>query len=179
MRLPQSVKRSISRRVLCFGWEDSWVSSSSSAGNGFDCSVSEVEAGGESAGLEELSLVGLGNRSVLGAGWLVTEEDDSGEWLGVAAMCSTTASAVKRENRYIPLKMLLCPNYSSINKHMSSFKARSSYNLYSIMLIDKSKFRAHITVGKLNHTELVKQWESADFCQAAHFSTFMLSSLLD
>lgn len=72
----------------------------SSAGGGSGCSVSDGEAGGQPAGPEE-ELSDVGNRSVRGVGWLVTEEEDSSGRSGVAAMCSTIASAAKQERKYL------------------------------------------------------------------------------
>lgn len=61
-----------------------------------------MEAGEQPAELEEgLSLVEVGNRSVLGVGWLVTEEENSSGRPGVAAMCSTIASPAKQERKYL------------------------------------------------------------------------------
>lgn len=82
MRLPQIVNRSISSRsllgVLCFSSEASFASSCSSlvrAGAG--CSVSGSGVGGRLGGAA--SAGGGGNKSVLGVGWVVTEEGEDND----------------------------------------------------------------------------------------------------
>lgn len=100
MRLPQSVKRSMSSRVLCCGPAAPCASSSSSVeSEGLGCSGSGGGVGGRPAGASgEAGLGGKGNMSVLGVGWLVTKEEDEGDGgglRGVALICSTWDSPVK------------------------------------------------------------------------------------
>ncbi len=81
MRLPQIVKRSISSRsllgVLCFSSEAPCASCCSSLdSDGMGCSGSGGGVGGRLAGAS--SVGGGGNKSVLGVGWVVTEEEDDG-----------------------------------------------------------------------------------------------------
>lgn len=97
MRLPQIVNRSISSRslllVLCFGSEAPCASSSSSPRESEEdgSSGSGVGVGGRLVGTAgDVSADGGGSRSVLGVGWVVTEED--GDLQGVAGMCSTLDS---------------------------------------------------------------------------------------
>lgn len=84
MRLPQIVKRSISSRslfgILCFISEASCASPSSSVeSEGAGGSGSNGGVGGRLAGVAgEASLSTGGNKSVLGVGWVVTEEEEDG-----------------------------------------------------------------------------------------------------
>lgn len=86
MRLPQIVKRSISNRsflgVLCFSSESPLILSSPSSsleGDAAVCSGSGGGVGGRQAAVaEEESEGGGGNRSDLGVGWVVTEEEKGG-----------------------------------------------------------------------------------------------------
>lgn len=101
IRLPQSVKRSISSRVLCFGSVDPRASSSSSVERiGLGCSGSGAGALGRFAGAARDALSeGEGKKSVLGVGWLVTDEEvNNGVWQGVAVISSTRDSAVKNSD---------------------------------------------------------------------------------
>lgn len=97
MRLPQIVKRSISSRsflgVLCFSSEAPCASPSSSLGiEGAGCSASGSGVGGWLAGAAGgASVGGGGNKSVLGVGWVVTEEEEEedGVLQGGTGICST------------------------------------------------------------------------------------------
>lgn len=104
MRLPQIVKRSISSRsflgVLCFSSEAPCASSSSSLeSEGVICSGSGGGVGGRLDGAAGEASVGSGgNKSVLGVGWVVTEEEDVGLH-GVVGICSTLVSPVKNSDQ--------------------------------------------------------------------------------
>lgn len=103
MRLPQSVKRSISSRVLCLGSVAPRGSSSSSlASEGSACSHSDGGVGGRPAGAAgEAGSDGRESKSVLGVGWLVTEEegDNSGGLQVLAVICFALESPVKNRGR--------------------------------------------------------------------------------
>lgn len=105
MRLPQIVKRSISSRsflgVLCFSSGAPCASPSSSLeSGGVGCSGSGGGVGGRPAGAAGEALVGgVGNKSVLGVGWVVTEEEDDGGLQGVTGICSTLDSPVKNSKQ--------------------------------------------------------------------------------
>lgn len=85
--------------VLCFSSEAPCSSPSSSLeSEGAGCSGSGGGVGGWLAGAAgEASVGGGGNKSVLGVGWVVTEEEEEadGGLPGVAGICSTLDSPVK------------------------------------------------------------------------------------
>lgn len=93
IRLPQIVKRSISRRsflgVLCFDSGSSFSSPSSVDRGGAGCSGSGG-GGWPAAAVVEGSVSGKGNRSALGAGWVVMKEAEEGGWLQGAGTTFST-----------------------------------------------------------------------------------------
>ncbi len=92
--------------VLCFSSVAPCASPSSSLeSEGAGCSGSGGGVGGRLAGAAgEASVGGGGNKSVLGVGWVVTEEEDGGGLQGVAGICSTLDSPVKNSGRKLNLK---------------------------------------------------------------------------
>lgn len=68
---------------------------------GLGCSGSGAGALGRFAGAVRGALSeGEGNKSVLGVGWLVTDEEvNNGVWQGVAVISSTRDSAVKNSDQ--------------------------------------------------------------------------------
>lgn len=88
--------------VLCFSSEAPCASSSSSLENeGVICSGSGGGVGGRLDGAAGEASVGSGgNKSVLGVGWVVTEEEEGDGGLhGVVGICSTLVSPVKNNGQ--------------------------------------------------------------------------------